>query len=128
MFATSYVRAIATQDMASYLNKREPLGKYMEALEQTRKTAAELTESISAQTRKMVDEAAAGAKAMAEVSAKLRDSAEKMGTAMTKFAAIANNTKFAESAKQAESLVTSLERLAELQRSGLLDKVMAAMK
>jgi hypothetical protein len=40
---------------------------------------------------------------------------------------VAGNTNFAETAKQAESLVNSLERLAVLEASGTLDKVMKAM-
>jgi hypothetical protein len=128
IFSTAYVKKLVVHNTADYLTKREPLGQYMEALEQAKQTSTELTEAISSQMRQMVDAASVGSKAMMEVSAKLRDSAEKMGTAMNKFSAIANNTKFAETAKQAESLVNSLERLADLQKSGLLDKVMAAMK
>jgi len=127
-FAVDFIKKLALNDRHFLLTSREPMGKYMTALEQAHKETEELTAAIQKQTREMVDSAAAGAKAMAEVSGKLRDSAEKMGTAMTKFANIANNAKFAETAKQAESLVNSLERLAELQRCGLLDKVMQAMK
>jgi organic radical activating enzyme len=62
-----------------------------------------------------------------DINGKLRDGAEKLGLAMEKFNRVAGNTNFAETAKQAESLVSSLERLAELEASGMLDKVMKAM-
>lgn len=99
----------------------------MALLDNIAKQIEEMADAVSVQSNALVNAASIGTKQMMEVSAKLRDSAEKMGTAMTKFSNIANNAKFAETAKQAESLVNSLERLADLQKSGLLDKVMAAM-
>jgi len=75
----------------------------------------------------MVEAAEAATKQLAGVTGKLRDGTEKLGVAMSKFAAITNNADFAKTAATAESLVSSLERLAELHKSGMLDKVMSAM-
>lgn len=130
LFSKDYLNHLLSDEtLSSTLRlKREPLGVFMSQLENVAKQIEETAAAVSTQSNALVSAAQIASKQMMEVSAKMRDSAEKMSTAMVKFAAIANNTKFAESAKTAESLVNSLERLAELQRTGMLDKVMAAMK
>ena len=110
-----------------YLKETEPLGKYMTVLEKTKEDAENLTEALVKSTNTMVDQAKEAHKQMQDINGKLRDGAEKLGLAIEKFNRVAGNTNFAETAKQAESLVSSLERLAALEASGVLDKVMKAM-
>jgi ABC-type transporter Mla subunit MlaD len=114
-------------DASVYLRENEPLGKYMTVLEKTNQDAKELTQALLKSTNAMVEQARDAHKQMQDINGKLRDGAEKLGLAMEKFNRVAGNTNFAETAKQAESLVSSLERLAELEASGMLDKVMKAM-
>jgi uncharacterized phage infection (PIP) family protein YhgE len=114
-------------DAGVYLRENEPLGKYMTVLEKTNQDAKELTQALLKSTNAMVEQARDAHKQMQDINGKLRDGAEKLGLAMEKFNRVAGNTNFAETAKQAESLVSSLERLAELEASGMLDKVMKAM-
>ena len=114
-------------DTGIYLNQREPLGKYMTALAQAKEDAKEMTEALLKNTNAMVEQARESHKQLTDINGKLRDGAEKLGLALEKFNKVAGNTNFAETAKQAESLVTSLERLAVLEASGKLDKVMKAM-
>ena len=110
-----------------YLNEREPLGRYMSALQQTAEDAKALTEALLKSTHAMVEQARESNKQLNDVNGKMRDGAEKLALAIEKFNKVAGNTNFAETAKQAESLVNSLERLAVLEASGTLDKVMKAM-
>jgi hypothetical protein len=126
MWATKMVKVLAA-DMGGYFRKSEPIGKLMSDLENTAKQVGELQEAIRKGMVATVEAAKVQTKELTDVSGKLRDNAEKLGAAIEKFSKIAGNTNFAESAKQAASLVDSLERLAELQRTGLLDKVMAAL-
>jgi ABC-type transporter Mla subunit MlaD len=114
-------------DTGIYLDQREPLGKYMTALEKAKEDAKEMTEALLKNTRTMVEQAKESHKQMSDINGKLRDGAEKLGLAIEKFNKVAGNTNFADTAKQAESLVNSLERLAALESSGVLDKVMKAM-
>ena len=114
-------------DTGIYLNQREPLGKYMTALAQAKEDAKEMTAALMKNTGEMVEQARESQKQLNDINGKLRDGAEKLGLAIEKFNKVAGNTNFAETAKQAESLVTSLERLAALEASGVLDKVMKAM-
>ena len=114
-------------DTGLYLNQREPLGKYMTALAQAKEDAKEMTDALLKNTNAMVEQARESHKQLTDINGKLRDGAEKLGLALEKFNKVAGNTNFAETAKQAESLVTSLERLAALEASGTLDKVMKAM-
>jgi uncharacterized protein YhaN len=114
-------------DTGLYLDQREPLGKYMTALTQAKEDAKEMTDALLKNTNAMVEQAKESHKQLADINGKLRDGAEKLGLALEKFNKVAGNTNFAETAKQAESLVTSLERLAALESSGVLDKVMKAM-
>ena len=110
-----------------YLNEREPLGKYMSVLEKTKEDAEALTDALLKSTTAMVEQARESYKQLNDVNGKMRDGAEKLGLAIDKFNKIAGNASFAETARQAESLVNSLERLAELEKSGMLDRVMKAM-
>jgi len=114
-------------DTGLYLNQREPLGKYMTALAHAKEDAKEMTDALLKNTNAMVEQARESHKQLTDINGKLRDGAEKLGLAIEKFNKVAGNTNFAETAKQAESLVTSLERLAALEASGMLDKVMKAM-
>lgn len=122
----NHVYNLATE-VSLYLKETEPLGKYMSVLEKTKEDAENLTEALVKSTVAMVDQAKEAHKQMQDINGKLRDGAEKLGLAIEKFNKVAGNTNFAETAKQAESLVSSLERLAALEASGVLDKVMKAM-
>ena len=110
-----------------YLKPREPLGKYMTALKAATEDAKEMTEALLKSTNAMVEQAKETNKQLNDLNGKMRDGADKLGLAIEKFNKVAGNTNFAETAKQAESLVNSLERLAALEASGTLDKVMKAM-
>ena len=110
-----------------YLNQNEPLGRFMSVLEQTAEDAKSLTEALIKSTHAMVEQARESNKQLNDVNGKMRDGAEKLALAIEKFNKVAGNTNFAETAKQAESLVNSLERLAALEASGMLEKVMKAM-
>ena len=114
-------------DVGIYLDEREPLGKFMTVLEKSAEDAKELTQALMKHTFAMVEQAKESNKQLNDVNGKMRDGAEKLALAIEKFNKVAGNTNFAETAKQAESLVNSLERLAALEASGMLEKVMKAM-
>lgn len=126
VFDAAVMTSIAV-NVSSYLEPIEPLGKCMSALEKAREDAAEMTAALIKNTNAMVEQARETHKQLTDINGKLRDGAEKLGGALEKFNKIAGNSNFAETTKQAESLVTSLERLAALEASGMLDKVMKAM-
>lgn len=88
---------------------------------------AEGADAVSAAVKQMVAATNDANKQMTESTAKMRDNSEKLGAAITKLAKIAGDKNFAATAATAESLVNSLERLAELEKTGMLDKVMKAM-
>ena len=111
----------------NFLQANEPLGKYMTALKTAAQEATEMTEVLFNNTNAMVDQARVTTKQLNDLSGKMRDGAEKLNSAIEKFNKVAGNTNFAETAKHAESLVNSLERLAVLEASGTLEKVMKAM-
>jgi hypothetical protein len=125
-FTVKYLNILALQTSA-YLDDIEPLGKYMNALEKARDDTESMTTALLKNTNAMVDQAREAQKQLNDVNGKMRDGAEKLGIAIEKFNKIAGNTNFAETAKQAESLVLSLERLAVLEANGMLDRVMKAM-
>jgi methyl-accepting chemotaxis protein len=120
------VHGIAT-DETLYLQSNEPLGEYMTALKTAVEDAQAMTEALLKNTNTMVEQARETNKRLNDLSGKMRDGADKLNSAIEKFNKVTGNTNFAETAKQAESLVNSLERLAVLEASGTLDKVMKAM-
>lgn len=93
----------------------------------TVKEITEVADAVSAAVKQMVAATNDANKQMTESTAKMRDNSEKLGAAITKLAKIAGDKNFAATAATAESLVNSLERLAELEKTGMLDKVMKAM-
>jgi ABC-type transporter Mla subunit MlaD len=128
LWRVGFVRGqIATTTLESYARKNEPLGKFMTAISDTEKTIKETSEAMQKQVHAMVSAAEAANIKMTEISRKLRDTTDKFGSALAKFSVVSNDTQFAERVKNAESLVSSLERLAQLQSSGMLEKVISAM-
>jgi methyl-accepting chemotaxis protein len=114
-------------DTTLYFEPNEPLGKYMTALKEAIEDSQAMTEALLKNTKAMVEQAKETNKQLNDLNGKMRDGAEKLSSAIEKFSKVASNTNFAETAKQAESLVNSLERLAVLEASGTLDKVIKAM-
>lgn len=119
--------AFTAANQGVYLQPREPMGKVMSNFQKATEDVDKLASALMGRTHDMVSQADLSAKAINNSSAKIRDSADKLGAAIEKFNKIAGCTNFAESAKNACSLVESLERLAKLQQSGVLDKVMVAI-
>ena len=127
IFSTEYVKHLTQAGHSNYLSNREPLGKYMTALEQANNDAAEMSSALQKQVLMMVSLAEESNKKLADLTGKMRHGSETFGVAIAKMSSIAGNAKFAEITANAESLVNSLERVAELQKSGLLDSVIKAM-
>lgn len=100
----------------------------MTAMEQAQIDIRKTADAVSAAARSMVTGAKESTDAVNDASRKMRDSTEKLGTAMQKFSGIFGDSDFAKKAEAADSLVTSLERLAVLQEKGILEKLMRAMQ
>jgi methyl-accepting chemotaxis protein len=114
-------------DTALYLRPNEPLGEHMTSLKTAVEDTEAMTEALLKHANSMVEQAKETNKKLNDLSGKMRDGADKLNSAIEKFNKVTGNTNFAETAKHAESLVNSLERLAVLEASGTLDKVMKAM-
>lgn len=118
---------LATAKVSDYKHKHEPLGIFMTTSNNTAKEITEVADAVSAAVKQMVAATNDANKQLTESTAKMRDNSEKLGAAITKLAKIAGDKNFAATAATAESLVNSLERLAELEKTGMLDRVMKAM-
>ena len=114
-------------DTTLYLKPNEPLGGYMTSLKTAVEDTEAMTEALLKHANGMVEQARETNKKLNYFSGKMRDGADKLNSAIEKFNKVTSNTNFAETAKHAELLVNSLERLAVLEASGTLDKVMKAM-
>jgi hypothetical protein len=114
-------------DTTLYLKPNEPLGGYMTSLKTAVEDTEAMTEALLKHANGMVEQARETNKKLNDFSGKMRDGADKLNSAIEKFNKVTSNTNFAETAKHAELLVNSLERLAVLEASGTLDKVMKAM-
>ena len=99
----------------------------MTTLEKAQIDMAVTATATMASSKAMADSANEATRVVTEASRKMRDSTEKLGTAMQKFTGIFGSSDFAKKAEAAESLVTSLERLAVLEEKGILAKLMKAM-
>lgn len=124
--STKFVKSIQA-DTKTFFESREPTGEFMEKIETAKQQIEDISEAITKASGQMVDTARVANKKMIEVSAKMRDGAEKLGLSIEKMLKIAGNNDFADVVKRAESFVTSLERLSELEKNGMLEKVIRSM-
>lgn len=115
-------------NVRGYTAKTEPLGMYMTQLDEAQKTINSTADSVSESARRMVKTAEDASLSLVESSRKMRDATEKLSAQMQKFNSIFSSAKFAEQAEAATKLADALERLAALERTGALQKMMAAMK
>ena len=116
------------QSTSGYTSKREPLGKFMSALEKAKDDIEATTDAVTASARRMVETAEEANQGLAASSRKMRESTEKLAAQMTKFSTIFVNARFDEQAKALQSLADAMERLAALEDSGRLSRVMDAVK
>ena len=115
-------------NVKGYTGKTEPLGMYMTQLDEAQKTLNSTAEAVSESARRMVKTAEDASLSLVESSRKMRDATEKLSAQMQKFNSIFSSAKFAEQAEAATKLADALERLSALERTGALQKMMAAMK
>ena len=121
----NYVR---TDAYASDLtNKYEGLGKFMSTLEKTKKEMDESTEAVRMASHHLVNTCKQATDNMIDVGRKMRDNTEKVGVALQKFTNIAASANLSKVADDAARLADSLERLAALESTGQLQKLIAAM-
>ena len=100
----------------------------MTQLDEAQKTINSTADAVSESARRMVKTAEDASLSLVESSRKMRDATEKLSAQMQKFNSIFSSAKFAEQAEAATKLADALERLAALERTGALQKMMAAMK
>ncbi len=111
-----------------YYSRKEPGGIVMGKMEENTHQMESAEKALTAAINKFVESAKTSEKSIKQTSGKIRDSADKLSAAIQKFMGIANSSDFGKTVEQAESLVNSLERLAALEDSGRLNRVMDAMK
>lgn len=126
IFSQEYLNSL--YDPKMYFSKIEPAGVFMETLDKTAKVIEQNAEALSTAANKLVDTAKQANKQMSDVTGKFRDGTEKLSIAIDKLMKVAGRGDFAETVRLTESLVDSLERLAELEEKGILDRVMTSMR
>ena len=78
--------------------------------------------------RRMADESEKLASRLKLNGSQVKDYAERLNVSLGKFGALVDGAKLREQVEQVERLVGAMERLAALQDSGKLDRVLAAVK
>lgn len=111
-----------------YFKRTEPAGIFMSKLEESEKQINEAATAIWTASHKLVENAKEANKQMSDVTGKFRDGTEKLSSAIDKLMKVVDRGDFAETVGLTKSLVDSLERLADLEEKGLLDKVIRAMR
>ena len=111
-----------------YYSRKEPGGIVMSKMEQQTLEMERAEEALTSAIHKFVESAKVSEKNIKQTSGKIRDSVDKLAGAIQKLMSIANSSDFGKTVEQAESLVSALERLADLENSGKLDRIMDAMK
>lgn len=124
----SVMQYIRTDAYVSDLtNKHEGLGKFMSTLEQNKKEMEESTEAVRMASHHLVNACKQATENMIDTGRKMRDNTEKVSVALQKFTNIAASANLSKVADDAARLADSLERLAALESTGQLQKLIAAM-
>ena len=113
--------------LSDLTSKNEPIGVFMTTLDQNRKELEESTEAIRQASIQLVAICKQANDGMVESGRKMRDNTEKVGVALQKFAQISNSSNLSKIADDAARLADSMERLASLEATGQLQKLIAAM-
>jgi hypothetical protein len=105
----------------------EPIGKFMTTLTSLEDQISSSALAVNSAIIKLNGAADTAKDKLHGVSGKLREGAEKLSVAIDKVMVVSGRKDYAEVVRLTESLVGSLERLAELEQKGLLDRVIRAM-
>ena len=130
VFSEKYLTRALTNPrtcMALITSPSEPTGKFMNTLPTLEDQISNSATAVNSAIVKLSDAADTAKDKLHGVSGKLRDGAEKLSVAIDKVMTVSGRKDYAEVVRLTESLVNSLERLAELEQKGLLDKVIRAM-
>jgi hypothetical protein len=113
--------------LSGLTSKNEPIGVFMTTLDQNRIELQESTEAIRQASIQLVDAYKQANDGIVESGRKMRDNTEKVGVALQKFSNIANSANLSKVADDAARLADGLERLAALEKTGQLQRLIAAM-
>lgn len=129
VFSQENLKLFATSDkyISMIAHKREALGIFMRTIEQNKKDVENTTDAIRQASIQLVEVCKKATEGMVDVGRKMRDNTEKVGAAMQKFSSVAVSANLSKIADDAERLADSLERLAALESTGQLQKLIAAM-
>jgi soluble cytochrome b562 len=128
LFSKKLLDDITTNGGKTFFEPIEPAGIFMSKLDQVQDQIKDTTDAIQKASHTLVETARDANKSMTDVSGKMRDGADKLAFAIDKMMKVTGRGDFAHVVALTESLVDSLERLAELEQKGLLEKVMQAMQ
>ena len=113
--------------LSGLTSKNEPIGVFMTTLDQNRIELQESTEAIRQASIQLVEAYKQANDGIVESGRKMRDNTEKVGVALQKFSNIANSANLSKVADDAARLADGLERLAALEKTGQLQRLIAAM-
>ncbi len=128
VYTKAYVNNKVVSDPYVFLNKSEPGGKVMDKVEETVSSLNEAATAIIKAGSTVRSTAEQTIETITVSNRKLRDNNSKMADSINVFLKTATKPEYLKAINDIERLATALEKIAELERTGILSKLSAVIK
>jgi molybdopterin converting factor small subunit len=128
LFSVEAVYKMAVTDPYAYLDKMEPGGKVMSKVEEVVENLGEAAKAITKAGGHVRDTANQTIALITDNNRKLRDNNTKLTDSINVFLKTANKPEYIKAINDMERLATALEKIAELEKNGILNKLAAVIK
>lgn len=126
--SVAYVDKRVQSDPYVYLEKREPGGQVVDKVEETVLKLSEASEAIIKAGSTVRESAKTTIESITDNNRKLRDNNTKLTDSINVFLKTATKPEYAKAINDMERLASALEKIAELEKAGILNKLAAVIK
>ena len=128
IWSVEAVKNMAVTEPYAYLSKTEPGGKVMNKTEEVVNNLTEAAVAITKAGGVVRDTANATIDSMTDSNRKLRENTNKLTDSIGVFLKTANKPEYIKAINDMERLAAALEKIAELEKAGILNKLAAVVK
>ena len=128
IYTVEAVKHMAVTDPYAYFNKSEPGGKVMNKVEEVIDNLNEASSAVMKAGKTVRETALSTIESMTDNNRKLRDNTNKLTDSIGVFLKTANNPAYVKAINDIERLAGALEKIAELEKAGILNKLAAVVK
>lgn len=128
LVSTKYIATKVTSDPYVFLSKKEPGGQIMSHVEEVKLNLGEAAEAIIKAGGAVRDTAVKTIDSIVDNNRKLRDNNTKLTESINVFLKTATKPEYLKAISDVERLASALEKIADLEKAGILNKLAAVIK